>query len=86
MSAAVQVLCHLGYEPDATDRLDLARLRQRFGIALPPPFDDVSTPTQPGSTGNASPNGVPTATDQTTERGSDPAAPVPDQMAKAPGL
>jgi lincosamide nucleotidyltransferase A/C/D/E len=38
LSAEVQVLCHLGYEPDETDRRDLEQLRARFGIDLPEPY------------------------------------------------
>jgi lincosamide nucleotidyltransferase A/C/D/E len=30
-----QVLCHLGYPPGATDRLDVRRLCTRFGLAVP---------------------------------------------------
>lgn len=33
-----QVAAHLGYEPDAHDRADMAALAARFGIALPPPY------------------------------------------------
>ena len=36
--AEVQVLCHLGYEPDETDRRDLELLRARFGLELPEPY------------------------------------------------
>lgn len=38
LSAAVQLACHLGYEPDATDRGDMAALAARFGLELPPPY------------------------------------------------
>ena len=41
LTAEVQVRCHLGYEPDETDRHDLARLRARFGVELPAPFDEA---------------------------------------------
>lgn len=34
-----------GYQPDETDRRDMHLLRERFGIALPPPFDSC-TPTR----------------------------------------
>ncbi len=33
-----QVLCHLGYEPRATDFDDMRRLAERFGLTLPQPF------------------------------------------------
>jgi lincosamide nucleotidyltransferase A/C/D/E len=33
-----QVLSHLGYEPTDTDRSDLRRLHERFGIAQPGPY------------------------------------------------
>lgn len=38
ISPAVQVLCHLGYEPDDTDRHDLQLLADRFGLRLPSPY------------------------------------------------
>jgi lincosamide nucleotidyltransferase A/C/D/E len=38
VSAATQLLCHLGYQPDADDRADMQRLACRFGLALPPPY------------------------------------------------
>jgi lincosamide nucleotidyltransferase A/C/D/E len=31
---------HLGYEPRAIDREDMAALAERFGLALPPPYGD----------------------------------------------
>jgi lincosamide nucleotidyltransferase A/C/D/E len=31
---------HLGYEPRAIDREDMAALADRFGLALPPPYED----------------------------------------------
>jgi lincosamide nucleotidyltransferase A/C/D/E len=40
LTPEVQVLCHLGYEPDDDDRQDMARLHARFGVALPPPYRD----------------------------------------------
>jgi lincosamide nucleotidyltransferase A/C/D/E len=39
LSVEVQLLCHTGYELDETDRHDLRRLCERFGIVLP--FADV---------------------------------------------
>lgn len=39
LSAATQVLCHLGYAPDADDRRDMRLLRDRCGVALPQPYD-----------------------------------------------
>lgn len=38
LTAAVQVLCHLGYEPDDADRRDMAILRDRCGVVLPLPY------------------------------------------------
>ncbi len=38
LTAAVQVLCHLGYEPDEADRHDVKRLAARFGLVLPEPY------------------------------------------------
>ena len=38
LSAEVQVLCHLNYEPDDTDRRDMRLLAESCGIPLPPPF------------------------------------------------
>jgi lincosamide nucleotidyltransferase A/C/D/E len=35
-----QVACHLGYEPTDKDRHDLARLRDRFGVALPAVYEE----------------------------------------------
>ena len=35
LTAEVQVLCHLGYDPDETDRRDVKALAARFGLALP---------------------------------------------------
>lgn len=37
--ATDQVLCHLGYEPRAKDRADMALLAERFSLQLPPPHD-----------------------------------------------
>ncbi len=33
-----RVLCHLGYEPRATDFDDMRRLAERFSLALPAPY------------------------------------------------
>lgn len=38
LSAEVQLRHHLGYEPGANDRLDMALLRHRLGLELPPPY------------------------------------------------
>jgi len=38
LSAEAQVLCHLNYEPDETDRRDMELLALSRGIALPPPY------------------------------------------------
>ena len=35
LSAEVQVLAHVDYEPDETDRRDMRLLRDRFGVVLP---------------------------------------------------
>jgi molybdopterin-guanine dinucleotide biosynthesis protein A len=40
LTAAVQVLCHLGYPPDADDRRDMRLLHERLGVALPAPYDE----------------------------------------------
>jgi lincosamide nucleotidyltransferase A/C/D/E len=39
LTAEAQLLCHLGYDPDATDRQDMSRLAARFGLTLPSPFE-----------------------------------------------
>jgi lincosamide nucleotidyltransferase A/C/D/E len=37
LTAEAQVLCHAdGYTPTDKDRTDMALLRERFGVALPP--------------------------------------------------
>ena len=38
ISAEVQLLCHLGYEPGEKDRHDVRLLHERLGTALPPPY------------------------------------------------
>jgi hypothetical protein len=35
LTPEVQLLCHVGYEPDANDRRDVAALSERFGL-IPP--------------------------------------------------
>jgi lincosamide nucleotidyltransferase A/C/D/E len=38
LTAEVQVRCHVGYDPDATDYHDMRRLHERFGVPLPAPY------------------------------------------------
>jgi len=38
LSAGVQVLCHLDYDPDETDRRDMRLLAESCGITLPAPY------------------------------------------------
>ena len=38
LTPEVQVLTHLGYDPDDTDRHDMRVLRDRLGVALPAPY------------------------------------------------
>jgi lincosamide nucleotidyltransferase A/C/D/E len=38
LTAAVQLLHHLGYDPDDVDRGDMRLLAERFGLALPAPY------------------------------------------------
>lgn len=38
LSAAVQVLCHLNYEPDEADRRDMRLLAESCGVTLPPRY------------------------------------------------
>jgi len=38
LTPGVQLLCHQGYDPDETDRADMTRLAERFGLTLPPQF------------------------------------------------
>ena len=38
VSVETQVRAHLGYEPDADDRADMAALAMRFGVVLPQPY------------------------------------------------
>lgn len=37
-SPECQLAAHLGYQPDDNDRVDVARLAHRFGLALPGPY------------------------------------------------
>ena len=38
ISADVQILCHLGYEPGETDVHDMELLHRELGVALPEPY------------------------------------------------
>ncbi len=38
LTPEVQMLCHVGYPPDAQDEHDVRLLHTRFGLALPPPY------------------------------------------------
>jgi lincosamide nucleotidyltransferase A/C/D/E len=38
LTAEVQLLHHLGYDPDDVDRRDLRLLAERFGLSLPAPY------------------------------------------------
>lgn len=38
ISAAVQVLCHMGYEPKEKDAHDMLLLHRRLGVGLPPAY------------------------------------------------
>jgi lincosamide nucleotidyltransferase A/C/D/E len=40
ISAEVQVLCHLGYEPTSRDALDILLLCQRFNLVVPNAYRD----------------------------------------------
>lgn len=45
LTAEVQVLCHLGYPPDADDYHDMRLLHECCGVALPTPYnEDAATP------------------------------------------
>jgi lincosamide nucleotidyltransferase A/C/D/E len=44
ISPEVQVLCHVGYEPDDTDRHDMRLLGDRFCLILPSPYGDTKAP------------------------------------------
>jgi len=49
LNAEVQVLCHLGYPPDADDYHDMRLLHECCGVALPAPYsDDAATPAADG--------------------------------------
>jgi lincosamide nucleotidyltransferase A/C/D/E len=41
ISAEIQVLCHLGYEPTEKDVHDLHALQRAFGMELPSPYADL---------------------------------------------
>jgi lincosamide nucleotidyltransferase A/C/D/E len=41
LTADVQALCHLGYEPDEHDHHDMLLLGERCGIALPAPYETL---------------------------------------------
>src|SRR6266702_1930762 len=41
LTAEVQVLCHLGYEPDENDYHDMFLLEKHFKIRLPAPYSSV---------------------------------------------
>lgn len=38
LTAAVQIECHMGYEPTEKDRRDVPRLAERFGLRLTAPY------------------------------------------------
>ena len=38
LTPEVQLLCHLGYQPDAADRHDMRLLADRLGLSLPAPY------------------------------------------------
>jgi len=40
LTPEVQVLVHLGYEPDETDHHDMRLLQERFGVPLPPLYQN----------------------------------------------
>ena len=39
LTAAIQLLCHTGYEPDETERRDVYHLAVQSGLPLPPGYD-----------------------------------------------
>jgi lincosamide nucleotidyltransferase A/C/D/E len=41
LTAEVQALCHLGYDPDDDDRHDMLLLSERCGMPLPAPYETV---------------------------------------------
>jgi lincosamide nucleotidyltransferase A/C/D/E len=47
ISPAVQVLCHLGYAPDAADHHDMQLLADRFSLNLPSPYADERSGSPP---------------------------------------
>jgi lincosamide nucleotidyltransferase A/C/D/E len=49
LTAEVQVLCHLGYPPDADDYHDMRLLHKCCGVVLPAPYsEDATTPAPNG--------------------------------------
>jgi lincosamide nucleotidyltransferase A/C/D/E len=40
-SVETQIAAHLGYEPEDTDRRDMAALRRSFQVQLPPPYENA---------------------------------------------
>jgi lincosamide nucleotidyltransferase A/C/D/E len=44
LTPAVQLLCHLDYDPDDTDRQDMRLLADRFGLSLPEPYARCDDP------------------------------------------
>lgn len=49
ISAPVQLLCHLGYEPDEKDRHDVALLHRELGVPLPAGYGPRSPGEPPGT-------------------------------------
>jgi lincosamide nucleotidyltransferase A/C/D/E len=42
ISAQVQILCHLGYEPTSKDAQDVLLLCRHFSLPLPPAYQDFT--------------------------------------------
>lgn len=42
LSARTQLTVHQGYEPTSSDRRDVARVCERYGLRVPPPYDKIS--------------------------------------------